>query len=424
MVSKYRHKTKLISGIAAILLLGSAVTAAYSQDKITLRLFWWGSEARNTATIAAAELFEQKYPNIDVQAEPLPFDGYFDKLSTEFAANSAPDVMQLTEDFVGQFGSVGALLPIDKVDTSQLVKATTETVMVDGQLLGVPTSVGTSMVVANKTLFDAAGVPLPDDATWTWDDFVDLSIQISEKSPDGVFGSQPLGLDGPSFLSFLRQQGGAGFTADGAVGFTAEQVVPYFEMAKELADRGGSGGPEKGAEMVSLPLEQSGVATNTAAMGFWASTQFSALTAASGQELIPLMLPSAPGHPGDNKMSIGSGTWSIFARTAHPDEAQMLVDFLVNDPEAGKILMLTRGTPPSAKVREAIAPDLKPSDVIIGQFIDRLSPTAVSVPLPPPGFGVFQDTFRRYAAEYMFGRMSAQDAAQALVDEMKLAVGK
>ncbi len=146
--------------------------------------------------------------------------------------------------------------------------------------------------MANKTLFDAAGVPLPDDETWTWDDYIDTAAQISQNSPDGVYGAAPLGMDAISFQAFLRQKDAAAYSADGQVDFDADDFVSYLELADKLRDSGGSGGPEVASEQTALPLEQTGTSLNTFGMGFWASGQFTALANNSQQELIPLRLPA------------------------------------------------------------------------------------------------------------------------------------
>lgn len=40
----------------------------------------------------------------------------------------------------------------------------------------------------------------------------------------------------------------------------------------------------------------------------------------------------------------------------HPEEAATLIDFLINDKDAAKILMTVRGVPAPDSVRETIAP--------------------------------------------------------------------
>lgn len=422
MSRSHRILASTVGGVAILAVAlsgcsGSTPAPADSDEPVTLRMVWWGDEVRSAATIAAVEGFEDEHPNITVETEPLPFDGYFDKLATQIAANDAPDVQQLAVDYVSDYGSRGALLNLDSIDTSDLDPATTEAANVNDEQWGVASGLATQVIIANKTLFDQAGVELPDDENWTWDDYVEVAAEITKTSPEGVYGAAPLGMDAISFQSFLRQEGAAAYNENGEIDFDAKDMTAYLELTKELRDSGGSAGPEVAAEQTALPLEQTGTATNKFAMGLWASGQYTALVNNSGQELVPLRLPAV--KRGDALMSIGvSQYWSASSRTKHPAEAQMLIDYLVNNEDAGLQLGLVRGTPPNSKVAGALTETLDGPDATITEFVTEVGKDAVSTPLPPAGFGSFQDVFRRYVAEFMFDRQSAEAASQGFVDEI------
>ncbi|MDQ1294834.1 MAG: pectin-derived oligosaccharide transport system substrate-binding protein [Actinomycetota bacterium] len=53
---------------------------------------------------------------------------------------------------------------------------------------GVPTGVNTFGLIADPALFAGAGVPMPDDDMWTWDDFVEVATAISTKTSGKVRG--------------------------------------------------------------------------------------------------------------------------------------------------------------------------------------------------------------------------------------------
>lgn len=52
-----------------------------------------------------------------------------------------------------------------------------------------PTGVSTFGLIINPAIFEQAGVELPDDETWTWDDFTRIATEISANTPEGVYGS-------------------------------------------------------------------------------------------------------------------------------------------------------------------------------------------------------------------------------------------
>ena len=59
---------------------------AATEEEITLRMAWWGSQTRHDRTIAAIELYESLHPNIKFEYEYYSFDDYFTKLKTLVAS--------------------------------------------------------------------------------------------------------------------------------------------------------------------------------------------------------------------------------------------------------------------------------------------------------------------------------------------------
>ncbi|ROP49137.1 carbohydrate ABC transporter substrate-binding protein (CUT1 family) [Rathayibacter sp. PhB185] len=416
----------LLVGLAASALLlagcsGSGDDAGANPqgtEPVTLRLVWWGSDDRAAVTNAAVDAFEAEHPNITVETESLPFDGYFDKLSTQVAANDAPDVQQLTSDFVIEYGSRGALLDLADVDVTNVDKATTEVTNIDGEQLGVPTGIASIAIVANPTLFAAAGVEMPDDSTWTWKDYEEIAEKISANSPEGTYGSQALGTDSNQLGIWARQNGEQLFTEDGEFGVSTKTIASFYDLTKRMVDEGAAPGADEATEQTGLGLEQTGTALNRYAMGFWASNQLTSLEVVSKSGLKLLRFPSVAGDVKKAELAFGASQyWSAASRTEHPAEAQMLIDYLTNSEEAGKLLLVGRGSPVNSEVRDAVVPLLSEGDAQVVTFISTLAPDVVSTPLSPPGSASFQENMRRYTSEVLFGRMSTTDAAKGLIDE-------
>jgi multiple sugar transport system substrate-binding protein len=414
-----------VAATAGLLLSACAPTGGDDTDeKVTLRLVWWGSDDRAAVTNAAVDAFEDAHPNITVETESLPFDGYFDRLSTQVAANDAPDVQQLTGDFVVEYGTRGALLDLADVDTSLLDPATTSVVDFDGEQLGVPTGIATFAIVANPTIFEQAGVPMPDDESWTWEEYAQIAQQISAATPDGIFGTQSLGSDSNQIAMWARQHGGDLFTSDGQLGTDEDTVADFYAFTKELVASGAAPSADEAIEQIPLGLEQTGTALNRYAMGFWASNQLPSLEQISKSGLELLRYPTTSGEAGDQKMSfVASQYWSASSRTKHPEEAQLLIDFLANSPEAGKLLLVGRGSPANSEVRDALLPLLSVDDAKVVDFVAEISDEVVATPLAPAGGASFQENMRRYTAEVLFDRMSPENAAAALLEETRAALG-
>jgi multiple sugar transport system substrate-binding protein len=412
---------------AALLLAGCAGTPsepAASDEPVTLRLVWWGNDVRAAATEDAVAAFEEKYPNITVETEALPYDGYHDKLSTQIAANDAPDVQQLQGEFMAQYGNQGALLPLTDVDTTNLDPGTLKNGFIDGEQIAVPTGLSTLVVVANPALFDQAGVEMPDDTTWTWEDFDKIASQITAgANTQGVYGAKSLGWDITEMATWVAQRGSELFTEDGELGAKTDDFASLFELAKKMMDDGGSPSASESSEQLTLAPEQSGVATGRYAMQLDAVSNFPALSTAFGGDLKILRLPSESGKKGDAKMMfVASQYWGASARTAHPVESQLLIDYLANDVEAGKILGITRGTPANSEIRDAILPQLPETDKTVVDFLSEVSGEVVPSRLAPAGAASFTKNMQRYASEVLFGRQSPEDAAKNLIAETEAAL--
>jgi multiple sugar transport system substrate-binding protein len=390
------------------------------QEPVTLDMTWWGNPARAEATEKAVAAFETAHPNVDVNTAAGAFDGYHDRLSVQIAANDAPDVMQLQGEFMVQYGSQGALLPLTQVQTSQLDKGLTANGLIDGKQLAVPTGMSTLAIVADPEVFEEAGVPLPDDTTWTWQEFARIAQTISDKTSERKRGTKSLGWDITEMATWTSQRGNQLFTEDGKLGATVDDFASLFQLASELVESGAAPPADETVEQYGLSPEQSGVATGRYAMQLDAVSNLPALEKGAGHPLKVFRLPSATGKAGDaHMMFVAAQYWAASGRTEHPEEAQMLIEFLANSTEAGELLGVTRSVPANAEIRAAIADNVQPSDKTVLTFMDDLSDEVVPSRLAPPGSASFTENFQRYTSEVLFKRMSPTEAAGAMIKETK-----
>ncbi|WP_249380828.1 ABC transporter substrate-binding protein [Actinotalea sp. K2] len=397
-----------------------------SPASVELRLAWWGSDARHQVTQEVLDLFEAEYPHISVTPDFSDWDGYWDRLATATAAGDMPDVLQMDGQYLATYAERGALTDLyglESFTSSQIDEDALASGEVGGSLYGVVNAVNSWAVIANRTLIEEAGLEMPDDTTWTWQDLADLSIALSAATGPTVHGLQDYGLTQGTIDQWSRQHGESLWTPDGGFGVSEDTLVEYWELALELIEAGGLPSPSEQVEQASATQDQSGTATNTAALGFWWSNQLSALSTASGQDLTLLRPPLSP----DGQRGIWyrpSQFWSVSASTAHPEEAGLLVDFLVNSTAAGEVLLAERGTPGNVEVRRAIAPLLGDQDRAIAEYLDDIGDELDGVAeLAPAGSSEFESVLVRYSSQVYFGSMTPQDAAAGLIAEVETMLG-
>lgn len=203
-------------------------------------------------------------------------------------------------------------------------------------------------------------MPLPDDTTWTWDQYTQIAKQISAKLNGKGWGTAAYGTNDASLNMWARQHGESLFTSDGKLGVTKQGVTDFYTNLLKMQEVKATPSAEFTSQDMNAPLDQSGMATGKLAMSYAWSNQLNALSKASGQQLKLLRLPSVSGKATENGAYYkGSMFWSISARSKHPKESAEFVSFLANNTSAGDLLLAERGVPPNTEIRAAVASKLQ-----------------------------------------------------------------
>lgn len=150
--------------LAALCLLALLLTGCRPAPEETVIRFWaMGREAEVVGELVRE--FERDHPGIRVRVQQIPWTSAHEKLLTAFAADALPDLCQLGNTWVPEFGILGALEPLQsRVDASAVVDADDyfpgiwDTNVIDGRLLGVPWYVDTRLVFYRRDILAAAGV--------------------------------------------------------------------------------------------------------------------------------------------------------------------------------------------------------------------------------------------------------------------------
>lgn len=415
-------KLGAMASIAALALTGcggnSNASSKDADGNVTLRFSWWGSESRSAATQKIIDAFEAKNPGIKVQGEYGDWGGYWDKLATQVASNDAPDIIQMDDKYLREYADRGALMNLDGIDVSKFDEAAVANGTTEEGLFGITTGINAMVMTANPKLFKEAGLEMPNDKTWTWDDYKEIAATITEKT--GAFGAS--GPNEPAGFQFwLRQDGKSLTTAEGTLGYEPADAQSYFEMLKGLMDAKAIPTASGIAEDQSPGPDRSLTGTGGAAMGMWWTNQLAALSGASGEELVPLRMPGRSGEEGGSNTFYKSSMFmSATKGTKNPEEAKKFIDFMVNSEEAGLLNLADRGLPSNLDVRAAVIEKLEGADARSAEFIaDIEDEVGDAEPVPPRGFSGLQDILYRYGLEVFFERMSPEDASKKMFAEMQ-----
>lgn len=327
------------------------------QEPVSIRFSWWGGESRHEATKAAVDAFMKEYPWITVECEYGSFDGgWQDKVATQLAGKTAPDLLQINWNWLYQYSNDGSKF-VDLNDYSDIIslgnfpQKDLEAMTVGGKMQGVPISVSSKMFFFNKTSYEKAGLAVPA----TWDELIAAGSVFKEKLGDEYY---PMS-DGAyarfwMMLLWLQQKYGKPWVENMECQYTADEVKEGMEFINSLE--------ENHVEPTIAQRQADGVEndlTNPKWMdgryaGFLeyeSGTENNLNSVNEDQEVVPGEFLTMEGAKpfGFTKVSQG---FAITETSEHKEEAALLLEFITSNEAGVKAMGTQRGIPCNTKARE------------------------------------------------------------------------
>ncbi len=159
---------------------------ALADGPVRLRFTVWDGDESLKILRGLVKKFESENPGITVSLENFDYALYHQKMLTQYAADSAPDVAMMDPQHFMALAKRKAIIPLNSLYESdpnfKIDDYYKEIVDVhsDGkELFVMPRDIAPmSMIYYNKRLFKEAGIPYPD-GSWTWD--FDVRPELKEK---------------------------------------------------------------------------------------------------------------------------------------------------------------------------------------------------------------------------------------------------
>ncbi|WP_166845233.1 ABC transporter substrate-binding protein [Isoptericola sp. BMS4] len=384
-----------------------------TDEDITISLAWWGEPDRASMYEEAVDLFESEHPNITVQTQFQDWDAYWTARATEAAGGSLPDVIQMDLSYLRQYGATGQLLDLEgqvgvNLDVEGVDDALLESGAIDGAQYGVPTSTNTLATFYNADLLTKVGVePLAEG--YTWEDYGAWIQEVSKAGADmdpQLYGGADFTGTFWFFLEWLIQQGVEPFAEDGTLNFDEAQLTEWLSMGQELRDSGAIY-PIKQTKQLD-PL--GGFHVNESASEVTWDNFLAGYVAESGEDIQMLPIPS--GENGPQQFWKPSMLLSASASTSQPAASAALIDFLINEPEVGKIFGTSKGVPAVQAQRDAM--DVEPGSVdeqVVQYEEDVADVVTEAAPVPVEGFGEIEAEFKRLGEELQYGNVTVEEMA-------------
>lgn len=428
-----RTRRRLLAAALALpLVLGAAACggdddggSADPNKPIELSIFWWGAQNRADLTDKALALYTAKHPNVTFKKTWQANQGYFDKLATLTAGGNAPDIFQIDDNYISEYAGRNVTLDLTsyskdgKLDVSKFPQSLVKYGEVDGKLAGVALGENTQGLVFDKTLLDKNKLPAPTTGM-SWEDYISWAENVSKVAK--LPGTQDPSAVYQALWVYLRQNG-ADLYKDGKLGFDEAVMTKWFTLWKGARDRGATPTADVIHEGNATDISKQLVVTGKAATSWVWANQMPELKKNTKSELGVVAYPGDPSA----QWARASMYFSVFRGSPKKDTAVDVINFLVNDPEAAKILGTDRGLPSNLDIRKQVADtvtdaNMKQTIAVQTELGAKFGPNSPSV--PPKGHSKVRSELIRVAEEVIYGRQTPEQGAAAFVAAAKAAIGQ
>ncbi|SDX97372.1 carbohydrate ABC transporter substrate-binding protein, CUT1 family [Micromonospora pattaloongensis] len=430
-VSPTRRRLLLAPALAAALVLVGAAAACGGGDdagagdkRVQLSVFWWGGEKRAELTEQALRLYSSRHPEVTFKVTWQGNTGYYDKLATQAAGGNAPDLFQIDDNYLSEYTDRKVILDLtpyvadNRIDLSKFPSSLAQYGQVGGRTMAVAGAANTPAMVYNRTLLKNLGLPEPRIGM-TYDELIAWGSRVTDRSRGRVAGTMDPSADYKALWLWLRSQDKDLYRGR-QIGFTEDDLTRWFELWRRAHAAGAT------PDAATLRVANNGdvsrqlVATRKAATSFMWSNQLTELQKYTTDEL---GVVSYPGDP-QAQWARASMYWAAFRGTRHPDVVVDVINFLVNDPEAGRILGTERGLSSNTEIRQLVQAGLtdermKATAAFETAMVERFGPA----PVPPPrGHPRVRALLITAAENVQAGRATPRQAAAEFIAQANAAL--
>ncbi|WP_040949699.1 ABC transporter substrate-binding protein [Gorillibacterium massiliense] len=188
----------------------ASTTKSEKVEKKDLTFMFRGGTDEQKAYESVVKKFEDDHPGVKVKIIMTTADQYATKLKASITGKSVPDVFYYDPGDLRAYVNSGTLLDLTpyvekntNIDINNIWPYGVNFYRYDGNVVGkgniygLPKDVGPFAFGYNKTMFEKAGIPLPDkDKPYTWEEFIDVSKKLTkDTNGDGKLDQFATGLN-------------------------------------------------------------------------------------------------------------------------------------------------------------------------------------------------------------------------------------
>src|SRR5918992_1135881 len=332
--------------VTGVMLLGLTACFGRGDDQqasgaISVWMFPQGDD--EVAIRAIETAFEEANSGTDVEVVVYPEEEYVTKVNTALVAGNPPDVAIIESeewmkagyvvDITDRLGDWG--VSVDDYNPGGMSRGALQNDPSNG-VYGVGTFLGGNVLVYNRALFDAAGVPHPSpDESMTFAEYDEMCRQLGQPSDDPAENVYGCTMPADIAFNFYPVFGEDGRTAEGNM--NAPELAEAFEIGAGLINDGLA---------PSFSVLETIAESDLFAQGQIAITwsDFTAVPTYQEAEIDFGMTPFFVVEGEEDFFDTWTAPWGTFTDSPHPDEALRLVEFMAT--EGQRVQMEVTPDPP------------------------------------------------------------------------------
>lgn len=401
---------------------GTPATTTKAPKEVTLRFSWWGGDPRHEALLKVIDLYTKQNPHVKIEPEYSGYSGYYEKLITQLAGKTAPDVMHVAYQWIPDFKNQGVEYFLDLytvpdiVSTNEIDASLIEQyLIVDGKLQGLPAGSTGLGLIYNKDFFKKHGIP--EDTQFSWNSLLEIGKKVHDNDPnDYLLNANAYTIYTHLFPTYLNQMLGEHCVReDYSFAFTKEQLLDVLTYIKKLFDYG-----------VVEPLEQSSL-FSPEANPKWIN---------GNMGLCVVWSASAPGYISNVSFDVGAtrypvaenakdtaisvsppGFIAVNKDTKNPEEAAKFLNFFINNNDAILTKAEAMGAPPSDKGRKLLL-DAGKTGAVPSQVLDIALKNVGLAETTILYNAEIADILSEVVEKLGFGRISPEEATNELMTKV------
>ncbi len=427
----FKSRKLVVLMMAVLMMIGAVLGGCSSKSsgsegkskdgKVELTFMFRGQPKEQEAYQKVIKKYNETNPNVKVNVVTVAPDQYDTKLKAAIAGRKIPDVFFYNPAQVKAYVNSGVLLDItEHVESAEDVKLENiwekgvakyrydgET-LGQGAIYGLPKDLGPFALGYNKTMFEKAGIPLPDkDKPYTWDQFIDVSKKLTQDTNgDGKTDQYATGFNVNWALQAFVWSNGADWIDETKTKVTVDDPK-FAEALQFFADMQNKHKITPSiSEAQTLDTYQRWMKGELA---FFPVGPWDMATYADQLKFDYDLMPWPAGSTGETATWIGSLGIGVGATTKHAKEASELALFLSANQEGQEDLVNAQvQLPNNVKVAEQWVADdsIKPANK--KEFLDIINDYGRGFPAESTYTGEWYDEFFKNIQPVIDGKKTAE----------------